>query len=363
VNLIGEHIDYHDLPVLPMAIGRRIVLVFRSRQDGQVRATSSLDSETRTFSLNAIEPSAPGDWNNYAKAAAKAIVKHWQVDSGIDAAIASDLPVAAGLSSSSALLTAFALALLWANRVEVSTQKLLQILPEAEHFVGTRGGGMDHAAILASQPGCALHVRFSPLRLSPVLIPTNWAFLVAHSMTEAAKSGTFREYYNLRREDGFHALQKLGFQSYCEALKTGSSISLQPLNESERDAFLHVTTEAVRVQHAVEAMGTKDPVVFGRLLDESHASLRDRLKVSTPDIDRLVETAREAGAMGARLTGAGFGGCVVILCRSGDLETMRKRLEESYYAGFPEFRPRKHLFEVEPVGGVLAEQYDFGPPG
>src|SRR5947207_3174307 len=138
VNLIGEHIDYHDLSVLPMAIERRIWIAFRPRHDSLVRAVSSPDYGEREFALNEqLKPSASGDWANYLKAAVEAVKSRWTLMRGIDAAITSNLPPAAGLSSSSALLVGFTLALLEANEMCARFDELMGILPDGEHFVGT----------------------------------------------------------------------------------------------------------------------------------------------------------------------------------------------------------------------------------
>src|SRR5579872_1532682 len=165
VNLIGEHIDYHGLPVLPMAIRRFVRVAFRARSDRRIRAVSEGKYGHREFEwASNLERAAAGDWQNYLRAAAELVGRTgWPVEFGIDAAITSDLPPAAGLSSSSALLVAFTLALLRANRCRPSFEELMQVLPDGEQFVGTRGGGMDHAAVLGSQPGCASLVEFQPV--------------------------------------------------------------------------------------------------------------------------------------------------------------------------------------------------------
>jgi galactokinase len=121
----------------------------------------------------------------------------------------------------------------------------------------------------------------------------------------------------------------------------------------ERNAFLHVTTEALRVRQAVCAMERANAAEFGRLLLESHASLRDRLLVSCDGLDRLVEAAMAGGALGARLTGAGFGGCAVVFCQHGDRAEVRRSLVERYYSSRPEFEAGRHLLEAEPSSGVL----------
>jgi galactokinase len=355
VNLIGEHLDYHNLAVLPIAIRRAIRIAFRPRPDHRIRAIAPAYG-VREFEWTAeLTPAAAGDWGNYLRAAAQAVAGKWGVGRGIDAAVTSDLPPAAGLSSSSALIVATTLALLRANGVQASFEELMEVLPEGEHFVGTRGGGMDHAASLDSRAGCASLIEFAPVRLRPVPIPQDWAFLAAHSMTTAEKSGAAREEYNVRRAAGHTALGRLGFSSYREALDAGdvNGLAARLPDGPERDSFLHTTTEALRVREAVDALLAADASRFGALLNASHASMRDRLKISTPALDRLVEDARASGATGARLTGAGFGGCAVVFCRRDQVEAVRAGLIERYYAGRQDFRPDLHLIDAEPAPGAL----------
>jgi galactokinase len=271
VNLIGEHIDYHNLPVLPMAIGRKIRVAFRARTDRVIRACSSSFGEREFEWTKQLMPSESGDWVNYVKAAAQAVEGRWKLKFGIDATVVSDLPPAAGLSSSSALLTGFTLALLRANGVQATFEELMDVLPEGEYFVGTRGGGMDHAAVLAGRRGCAILVNFAPLAVSSVPVPEGWVFLIAHSLTTAEKSGDVRSKYNARRTAGSNALHGLGFHSFGQALERYSVEELSELAaghlaDDEQRCFLHVVTEAHRVTAAVAAMRAGDAESFGRLL-------------------------------------------------------------------------------------------------
>lgn len=356
VNLIGEHIDYHGLPVLPMALRRRVRVAFRPAAGRRIRAVSE-GYGAREFEWSAgLAAAAPGDWENYLRAAAAAVEGKWGLGKGIDAAVVSDLPPAAGLSSSSALLVAFTLALLRANGVRASFEELMEVLPEGEHFVGTRGGGMDHAAALASEAGCASLIEFEPLSVRHVPIPPGWDFLVAHSLETAEKAGAARERYNARRRAGSAALVRLGFGSYSEALQAPAPAALGDClpPSPERDGFLHTVTEAERVRSAVDAMERGDAARFGRLLLESHASLRDRLGVSCAALDSLVDAAMVSGALGARLTGAGFGGCAVVFAGSAELARVRDGIVRLFYSGRPEFRPDLHLIDAVPGPGVLA---------
>lgn len=357
VNLIGEHIDYHALPVLPMAINRRLSIAFRPRHDREVRIWSSGYGD-RAFNLDQeLTPEPIGDWGNYARAAARAVVKEWRLDRGLEAAILSDLPPAAGLSSSSALLIGIAITLLRANEIQSGLYQLMAILPEAEHFVGTRGGGMDHAVILAAEPECALRVEFEPLSLTGLAIPNGWSFLIAHSLTTAEKSGAVREEYNLRKTAGISALQRLCSPTFSAALAKFSlghiTALASTLPDAEYRAMLHVSSEAIRVDEACKALRKSDLLDFGRLLTASHASLRDQLQVSNPALDEIVHIAIEAGAAGARVTGAGFGGCAIILCGVDTVQRVQERLLARFYSVRPGFIPNQHLFVAEPAAGVL----------
>ena len=355
VNLIAEHIDYHGLAVLPMATQRRIRVRFEPRGDRQIRAVSAPYGQREFTWEPSLEPVAAGDWENYLRAAAQAVAGRWGVGRGVDSHFESDFPAAAGLSSSSALIVAFTLCLLRANRRETTFEELMQVLPEGEQFVGTRGGSMDHAASLGSREGCASRISFQPLGVRHIPAPAGWSFLVAHSLQTAEKSGGAREAYNARRRAGYTALHKMGLDNYRDALDGGHDLnSPDGLTVEEREAFLHTTSEARRVEQAVAAMERGDAVHFGRLLSESHASLRNHLQVSSPALDRLVDAAMASGALGARLTGAGFGGCAVILAHKADLPKVRQGLLDRYFAGRPEFRPEAHLIDAEPGPGALA---------
>src|SRR3954454_4858760 len=241
VNLIGEHIDYHGLPVLPIALQRRVRVDCQPRADRRIQAVSASYGAREFEWTDDPAPVARGDWENYLRAAARVAHAFLSNDRvGIDAEIASDLPAAAGLSSSSALIVAVTLALLRANGCCPTFEELMEILPDGEQFVGTRGGGMDHAASLASRAGCVSLIGFNPVTIRHIRIPAGWRFLVANSMVRAEKSGAAREEFNARRNATTTAREKIAAGEALTAL--------------EREAYLHVTTEAQRVADAVIAM-------------------------------------------------------------------------------------------------------------
>jgi galactokinase len=368
VNLIGDHIDYNGLSVLPMAIQRHVSVLYRERSDTSVHIASTDDRYApREFELaKDIDPFPAGDWGNYAKAAAQGLGQHFKIKRGYDAVVHSDIPVAAGLSSSSAVVVANALAILHANEIEIERLKLAEILAEAEHYVGTRGGGMDQAICLAARRHSASRIDFGPLRLTAHLIPPEWQFVIAFSLVLAEKSGLARETYNSRTRECREALALL-----TETLKLSDRVDSYPALLAERRPaqlvrtaedileerllrrFRHVATESDRVRRSEKALTAYDLRAFGRLMTESHASLRDDYEVSCAELDELVELSTHAGAAGARLTGAGLGGCIVALCSEKKTKKVLKALTDRYY-GKREFEGRleDQLFVAEPSGGA-----------
>jgi galactokinase len=361
VNLIGEHVDYAGLPVLPMAIDRGVRLLARSRRDGRVVLVDEhARYGRRAFEIARSIPAYPaGDWGNYPKAALQGLVAGGHEPAGLDALVTSDLPPAAGLSSSSSLVVAVALAgLAAADHERVDRLVLAELLAGAEQYVGARGGGMDQAAILAGRRGHALRIGFDPLSVRQVPVPGAWRFVVAHSLASAEKSGGAREIYNARRaavEAAAAAVggdagypQLMAYHGVDEVLARGRRV----LDEIAFRRFRHVVTEADRVARAEAALAAGDAGRFGRLMAASHASLRADFEVSTPALDALVVAAERAGALGARLTGAGLGGCIVALVPSADAPEFLARLADDFY------RPRgagsgpDRLFVVLPSAGA-----------
>ncbi len=367
VNLIGEHIDYCGLPVFPMAIQRSVRMAFQPRADREVRLVNRDPHFAPTvFTLQqSIAPAPAGNWTNYARAAAQTLVPRLIDLRGLDALVESDLPIAAGLSSSSALVVATALAILHANHVSIAPLELMDLLARGERYVGTAGGGMDQAIILGARAGCASRIDFHPLRLTPTAVPAGWRFIVAWSMVRAEKSGAARLAYNERPRQCDEARRRVAaqlgrpeditYRALLEAVAVEELLDVAQTTLSHVLArrFRHVVTEGMRVRQAEAAMDAGDLALFGRLLDASHQSLRDDYAVSHPDLDRLVELARDAGAAGARLTGAGFGGSIVALCKVDGAPQVIAALEERFYG------PRgaagevaQHVFIAEPSSGA-----------
>lgn len=348
VNLIGEHIDYAGLPVLPMALQREVRMAFRPRDDGLVLAATTDPSHAPChFEIDRrIEPYEAGDWGNYLKAAVQGMVFAYGLERGFDALVESTLPAAAGLSSSSALVIATGLAVAVCGEREVDPIELASLMAEAEQYVGTRGGGMDQAICAAASAGSAARVEFDPLRLEPVPVPGSWRFVVAHSLVRAHKSAGARKSYNRRRTETEEALARVieeldlsvaDIRSYRDLLDripgpAALAVASRALEGDLLRRFRHVVTEGARVTRAETAMRSDALDGFGMLMNGSHSSLADDFEVSIPELDELARLAREGGAVGARLTGAGMGGCVVALCAKASVESVMTNLTERYYA-------------------------------
>jgi galactokinase len=364
VNLMGDHIDYNGLSVLPMALQRHVALLYRERTDPVISIISTDPRfPARQFQLaTEIEPYEDGDWGNYVKAACQGVVKRYDAKLGFDAVVHSDIPIAAGLSSSSALVVASALGVLHASDIWTEKMKLAELLAEAERYVGTRGGGMDQAICLAARRNSASRIDFNPLRLTAHPIPPEWHFIVAFSLIRAEKSGVARETYNARTQECRAALDRmvdeLGLSGKAGTYPVLMDI-LRPnellaragdiLEDTLMRRFVHVVSEGERVRRAEKALLDYDLKAFGNLMSESHESLSESFEVSTPELDELVEIALRAGAAGARLTGAGLGGCVVALATEKKSDRVLKALTDRYY--------QKREFE-----GALADQLFVAEP-
>jgi galactokinase len=350
VNLIGEHIDYCGLPVLPMALQKEVRIAVRPRDDERiVLYNTHPEFEPVEFE---IEPAIPehggGHWANYVKAPAQELARRFAVWRGFDGVVASDIPIAAGLSSSSALLNAVGLALAHINEASTEVRSLAELMADAERYVGTRGGGMDQAISLGGRARFAARVTFNPLRLHHVGVPEDWCVIVADTGVRSEKSGPRRAAYNQRREECEEAIRIVAGHVAQTDMTTKLATSYPELVEAlDRDTLLavgeevlqgnllrrfrHVITEAQRVDECVDCMRAADVEGFGARMDASHGSLRTDYGVSSRELDELVAIAREGGARGARLTGAGFGGCIVALADRWTVGGVLETLVGEYY--------------------------------
>lgn len=394
VNIIGEHTDYNGLPVFPMAIDREIVIAFAPTDGAEVDLVNLNPSYPRvTFELSDSIPAYEmGHWGNYVKAAAQAAgewassyVPQFLPLKGIKGVVGGSIPSGSGLSSSSALVVASAVALM--RDMPIEKPVLADLLAKAEHYVGTEGGGMDQAVSLLNKRGYATKIDFAPLRTRPVKLPSDCVVVVANSMVKASKTAGARDAYNTRVAECKLGLEMLKskavasnpevagaallrdfmvavpqWREFLDSLPDGSVLFSEVaayvgLSEDElkrkclvrRDGTVlpipdsgfqvkkrcrHVLTEGARVEQAAEAAERGDANALGVLMNASHESCANDYEISCPELDALVDILRKRGALGARLTGAGFGGCSVSLVPSAKASELMSGVWEDYYLRF-----------------------------
>jgi len=389
VNLIGEHTDYNGFPVLPIAIPFTINVAASPRNDKKICIKNiSSRYEPVSFELEKDIPHSPqGHWANYVKAAVTALVSHCNITfSGMNALYDGNIPKSAGLSSSSALVIASALALLAVNKYEMDSLKLAELMAEGEHYVGTQGGGMDQAICILGKKGKAVRIDFSPLQYDYIPFLEKYSVIVAHSLIQASKTKNALIQYNRRAAEcrlatalinavhkplqpveclgdlphhdffrKFNKIEDFIYNTFDRELYSLSEIaeitgetedSLTgnyllsrdgtpipfPVNEFYlRRRALHILTEADRVERSCDTLRQNDAIGFGKLMNASHQSCDRNYEISTPELNTLVSIMSESGAPGARLTGAGFGGCAIALVRDDDIQKIMENIHEMYY--------------------------------
>jgi galactokinase len=340
VNLIGEHTDYNEGFVLPMAIDRETVVAARQREGRRVRVYSLNIEEHAEFDLDHPGARERGIWLDYVEGVARALERRGVRLQGADLAISSDVPVGAGLSSSAALEVSAGLALAAVSGVEVDRVELALAGQEAEHtYVGAKVGIMDQFIAAMGRAGHALLIDCRSLQTEAVPIDTSRA-VVAICDTRVKHDLATSE-YNTRRaecEQGTEILRQAGGYTDEEvrALRDVNEEDLLQyehlLPETIRRRCRHVVTENRRTLLAADALKANRLEEMGRLMYASHESLRDDYEVSCAELDEMVRIARSLGdaVPGARMTGGGFGGCTVNLVRRDALEIFRETITREY---------------------------------
>ena len=304
VNLMGDHTDYNDGFVLPMAIELECVVAVEPRDDGTIHAVSAeIDGALAIPADGSADPAAVAPpWGRYVAGVARALAERRRSPVGATMSFASSVPVGSGLSSSAALEVASALALCAVADLSLSVEELALACQRAEHLAtGVPSGIMDQLASLAALDGAALLVDCRDLSRTHVTVPEELAVLVVHSGVARTLEGSA---YGERRAACETLAHELGLSALRDA--TPEEVREHPLGR-------HVVSENHRVHATAQALAEGDVETLGALFAASHASLRDDYAVSTPELDALVAALVAAGAIGARLTGAGFGGAVVSL--------------------------------------------------
>lgn len=325
VNLIGEHTDYNDGFVLPVAIDRTVAVAIAPREDSRVRVQSVDRDQRDDFSLDNARRHPMGGWRNYVRGVLWALLDSQHPLRGVDLSISGDVPQGAGLSSSAALELALAGAICAASGVELPPREMALLCQRAEHmYAGVQCGIMDQFAAALGREGCALFIDCQSLETEDVPLPNGVAIVVIDSKLPRELAGTP---YNQRRDQCAEAARALGLTS----LRSAHDSQIESLPDDLRRRARHVVTENARVLAAKAALRDGDCGTLGLLFAESHASLRDGFEASTPEIDLLVELANAApGAIGARLTGGGFGGCTVNLVEAAEAQRFGEIVVSQY---------------------------------
>lgn len=334
VNLIGEHVDYNDGLVFPMAIQPRITFAIRRRRDGQVRVQSEqYPNDDVTFEIDDEAPAEPA-WSNYIRGPVVMLRRRGFVLSGIDMYLMHSLPAGAGLSSSAALEVGTAIAMLHIGGGEMSCKEIAILCREAENqIVGVPVGIMDMTAVACAKADHALlidcrthefeHVPLDPQKVAVVITDT----MSEHRLTQGE--------YAQRKAQCDEAAQLFGAESLRDVTRQQVEDAQAKLQDPVLRRARHVVTEINRVRLFVDSLKEGALNQAGDLMTASHRSLRDDYEVSTDRLDFLVDTALSLpGVFGSRMTGAGFGGCTVTLCDPFYADEICRALAEKFQEAF-----------------------------
>jgi galactokinase len=351
VNLIGEHTDYNLGFVLPFAIDRELVAAFAPRADRQMRLAT--DFQGGVISTNLDDLFRVGGWAAYPLGVVWALGEYGvKLDEvcGFDLAVVSSVPVGAGLSSSAALETATVMALsqLWGFDLDRLT--LARIGQRAENaVVGAPTGVMDQAASLLGQRDSAVFLDCRSLEHRIVGLGLEAAGLAVLVIDTQVKHEHATGGYGQRRAECEQGAAQLAVASLREVGVADLPAAQAVLDDVVFRRVRHIVTENQRVLDVVELLSTQGAVAIGPLLDASHASMRDDFEISVPELDLAVEVARDHGALGARMTGGGFGGSAIALVPQHRAPAIGKAVAQAFVgAGYR----APGLFVVHPVGGA-----------
>lgn len=343
VNLIGGHVDYNDGLVLPVAVDLDIAVAFRPRDDHSVKVYSAQFDQTAEFDIADLVPGSVTGWAAYPAGVAWAMAQADLPVRGLEAAVAGNVPIGGGLSSSAAVEVAFAAAYQTVAEFELSKIRLAKLAQVAENqYVGVRCGIMDQVTAACAEANKALLLDCRSLEIRHIPLPPALRIVI---LCTGIKRELSASEYNTRRSQCEEVVGRLSdIDDDILALRDVSPEVLHslfrylpaPLDRRAR----HVVGEIERVRLAAHALETGEVERFGELMFASHRSSRDDYQVSIDELDSLVELARQApGVIGARLTGAGFGGCTVNVVSAALTSEFLEYVSQGYeklYGGKPE---------------------------
>ncbi|KAH0535899.1 N-acetylgalactosamine kinase [Cotesia glomerata] len=382
VNLIGDHVDYCGFPVCPMAIEQDVLLAVGKADSGlhltnlETEKYSDYDCDSLINCGEVLTKSKEPHWYKYFICGVVGALEEITEDKcqGINVAVWGNIPPASGLSSSSAVVSSAVLAMTHAFGYTMSKKDLALLSARAERHIGTEGGAMDQAIAFLAKPGAAKLIEFNPLRTTDVKLPVDAVFVIANSLAECNKAATSE--FNTRVRECKSAAQIIAKEKLekWDAVKTIGELqkelgtSLPETLEIAKKVLLeyptlykrikHVLSEAERVLEFKSICQSSDDdqlTRLGKLMNESHESLRDLYQCSHKSVDLLVEMALECGALGARITGAGWGGCVVALTTKDKVESFvndLKQRQRTFNGGVRANSVENAIFITEPRAGA-----------
>ena len=331
VNLIGEHTDYNDGFVLPCAIDRDTVVAAGPADNGAICAIASdFGGADDNFGITDAIAHSDAQWANYVRGVAWGLVENGYPLTGAQMAIAGDVPLGSGLSSSASLEVAVGLALAEIANISIDPTKLAQIAQQAENqFVGCACGIMDQLISTRAVAGSAMLIDCRSLVCRPVKLPEGVSVIIAHSGVRHAHAGGE---YNDRREQCETAAKHYGVAALRDLTLGGLKRDKAGLDDISYRRARHIVSENERTLNAAEALENGDLKTLGALMAQSHRSMRDDFEITVPAVDRLAEimAAPLSGEGGARMTGGGFGGCCVAVVPDEKVNAVVKATTTNY---------------------------------
>ena len=331
VNLIGEHTDYNEGYVMPFALAQRVLIAAAPRNDRTWSVTSLNNDSTKIFSAADLNPGMAG-WQAYVAGVVWALQEAGHRVGGADLVLTSDVPEGAGLSSSAALECAVLTAVVDLNDLDIVGIERAKLARRSENdFVGAPTGLMDQAASTLCTAGHALFFDCRTDAAEQVLFDATSAGLEILVLDTKTPHALVDSEYAARRASCEQAAQLLGIPALRDVTDLDAALDQLPDPVLKR-RVRHVVTENARVLEAADVLRAGRIADLAPLLDAAHESMRDDFEITVPQVDLAVETARASGALGARMTGGGFGGCIIALVELGDSERIGEAIVESFGA-------------------------------